>query len=57
MFITTPPNSVVRAEYGSFISSRRIKANLGGNNRIIVFIRPRTASENMSHPEEATVIC
>ena len=56
MFITTPDKSVVRAENGSVISSSRITANFGGDNRISVFIRPRMMSENMSQPKGTMVI-
>jgi len=57
MFIITPPKSVVRAEYGSTISSSRIRVNFGGNNRITVFRRHSMASEKMSQPGGAIGVC
>lgn len=54
MFTTTPTKSVVRAGYGSFINSKRITVNFGGDNRITVFIRPKTMSENISQPVGGT---
>jgi len=55
-FTTTPAKRVVRAEYGSIISSSRIMANFGGDNKTTVLMRPRMTSENMSQPDGKIVM-